>query len=448
MPIASLLILPGFHTHWNSFLDSRTKIGKTFKMQTEVSFESSSKKIEAGPWVGKNYWVSHFNFDPTVVSRFHFPDEVIFHDVTLRDGEQTPGVVLRTNEKVEIARKLDEVGVHRIEAGMPVVSKEDFDAVKKIAHLGLQSKVFAFSRLVREDIETALRCDVDGIICEGPVGVPKLKQFNWTYDQVVERAVDAIDFAKKHGLWTSFFGVDGTRADFEFTKEILGAVSKEAHPDSFVIVDTFGCATPEGFGEFVRQVKEIVKEPLEVHTHNDFGLGVADAISGLMNGGVAVHTSVNGIGERSGNASFEEVAMSLKFLYGQKVRFDFSKFKELSRLVQRDTMFPLAPNKPIVGDRVFTREAGISIAGWMKYHLGSEAYLPEIVGNNHGVFLGKKSGRHSVEWKLKELGLPATEEQMEEILVEVKKRSEETKANVDDLEFKKIYESVVGSKYV
>jgi isopropylmalate/homocitrate/citramalate synthase len=412
-------------------------------MQTELSVEDSIKKLENGKWVGKDYWVSHYNFDPRITSNFHFPEEVIFHDVTLRDGEQTPGIVLRTKEKVEIARKLDEVGVHRIEAGMPVVSKEDFDAVKEIAHLGLRSKVFAFSRLVKEDIEEALKCDVEGIICEGPVGVPKLKQFNWTYEQVIERAVEAIDFAKKHGLWTSFFGVDGTRSDIAFMKNILEAVSKQAHPDSFVIVDTFGCASPEGFGEFVRDIKQSVKEPLEVHTHNDFGLGVADAISGLMNGAVAVHTSVNGIGERSGNTSFEEVAMCLKFLYGQRVNLDFAKLKELSSLVQKCTLFPLAPNKPVVGDRVFTREAGISIAGWMKYHLGSEAYLPELVGNKHGVFLGKKSGRHSIDWKLREMGLVASEEQMEEILKNVKKRSEETKTNVDDLEFKKIVESIL-----
>jgi isopropylmalate/homocitrate/citramalate synthase len=412
----------------------------------EPSFQDSISKLSSGPWSGPGHWVSHFNFDPEFQSKFHFPKEIIFHDVTLRDGEQTPGVVLRTREKVEIAKKLDEVGVHRIEAGMPVVSKEDYDAVKEIAHLGLQSKVLAFSRLVKEDIDTALRCDVQGIICEGPVGVPKLKQFNWTYDQVSERAVEAIDYAKKHGLWTAFFGVDGTRADIDFTIKLLRAVSEQAHPDAFVVVDTFGCASPEGFGEFVRKVRKEVREPLEVHTHNDFGLGVAVAISGLMNGAVAVHTSVNGIGERSGNASFEEVAMSLKYLYGQKVDFDFSKFKDLSRLVQEYTLFPLAPNKPIVGDRVFTREAGISIAGWMKYNLGSESYLPELVGNEHGVFLGKKSGRHSIEWKLKEMNLKASDEQMERILTEVKTKSEQTKRNVDDTEFRKIVLGVLGQE--
>ncbi len=149
-------------------------------MDSELTLDDSRKRLGKGPWVAEDYWVSHFNFDPSIVSNFHFPSEVIFHDVTLRDGEQTPGIVLRAKEKVEIAKKLDEVGVQRIEAGMPIVSQEDFDAVKEIAHLGLQSKIFAFSRLVKEDIETALKCDVEGLVCEGRVGVPKLKQFTWT----------------------------------------------------------------------------------------------------------------------------------------------------------------------------------------------------------------------------------------------------------------------------
>jgi isopropylmalate/homocitrate/citramalate synthase len=391
------------------------------------------------PWSGEDYWVSPYNYDYEILENSGFPREVIFHDVTLRDGEQTPGVVLRSNEKVEIAKKLSAVGVHRIEAGMPVVSQDDFDAVKEIAHLGLGAKVFAFSRLVKEDIDAALKCDVEGIICEGPVGVPKLKQFSWTNDQVIDRAVDAISYAKKHGLWTAYFGVDGTRADLGFFTRILRKVSEEAQPDAFVVVDTFGCASPEGFGKLVREIRKVVREPLEVHTHNDFGLGVATAIEGLKNGATAVHTSVNGIGERAGNASFEELAMSLRYLYGQPLKFDFSKFKELSELVRKCTAFPLAPNKAIVGDRVFTREAGISIAGWMKYNLGSEAYLPELVGNRHGVFLGKKSGRHSIVWKLKELGMAVPDEKrLDEILSEVKKRSEEKKSNVDDEEFLEI----------
>ncbi len=406
-------------------------------------FSFEGENLENGKWVGADSWVSHFDYDQEVQSRFHFPEEVVFHDVTLRDGEQTPGVVLRRKEKVEIARRLDEVGVQRIEAGMPVVSQEDSDAVREIAHLGLNAKVIAFSRLAKEDIDAALRCDVGGIICEGPVGIPKLKQFNWTYDQVIEKAVEAIEYAKRHGLWTAFFGVDGTRADPAFLTRIFSEVSAKAHPDSFVVVDTFGCASPEGFGKLVGRIRQAVKEPLEVHTHNDFGLGVAVAIAGLQNGASVVHTSVNGIGERAGNASFEEVALALRYLYGRQLKLNFSKLKELSELVQEFTRFPLALNKPVVGERVFTREAGISIAGWMKYNLGSEAYLPEVVGNKHGVFLGKKSGTHSIEWKLRELGLNASAEEIQEILVRVKKRAEETKSKVEDAEFVAIVNSVV-----
>ncbi len=407
-------------------------------------FSFDAENLESGSWVGKDSWVSHFDYDLETQSKFHFPKEVVFHDVTLRDGEQTPGVVLRRKEKVEIARMLDEVGVQRIEAGMPVVSQDDSDAVKEIAHLGLKAKVTAFSRVAKEDIDAALRCDVSGIICEAPVGIPKLKQFNWTYDQVIEKAVDAIGYAKQHGLWAAFFGVDGTRADPAFLTRIYSEVSKRAHPDAFVVVDTFGCASPEGFGKLVSRVRQAVKEPLEVHTHDDFGLGVAVAIAGLQNGASVVHTSVNGIGERAGNACFEELAMSLKYLYGLPINLVFSKLKELSELVQELTRFPLAPNKPVVGERVFTREAGISVAGWMKYNLGSESYLPEVVGNKHGVFLGKKSGGHSIEWKLKELGLEANAEQVQEILAQVKKKAEETKSNVEDAEFLAIVNSVVS----
>ncbi|HUI86960.1 MAG TPA: hypothetical protein VLY21_07375 [Nitrososphaerales archaeon] len=411
---------------------------------TEDKFSFEGESLEKGEWVGRDYWVSHFNFDGTVTSGFHFPKEVIFHDVTLRDGEQTPGIVLRKGEKVEIAKKLDQMGTHRIEAGMPVVSQEDFEAVKEIAHLGLKSKVLAFSRLVRDDIDTAMRSGVEGIICEGPVGIPKLKQFTWTYDQVIEKAVDAVGYAKQHGLWTAFFGVDSTRADPVFFRRLLKTLSEQAHPDAFVIADTFGCTTPEGYGRLIRSLRESLREPLEVHTHNDFGLAVSDAIAGLQNGANAVHVSVNGIGERSGNASFEEVAMTLKYLYGQKVDLRLDQFRDLSALVQQYTRFPMAPNKPVVGERVFTREAGISIAGWMKYNLGSEAYMPEIAGRKDSVFLGKKSGTHSIEWKLKELGLAASPEQVDRILAEVKRKSEESKSNVRDDEFREIVRKVLA----
>lgn len=397
-----------------------------------TNFEFEAEDLVRGKWVGNDYWVSHFNFDKEIEQSYSFPAKIEFHDVTLRDGEQTPGVVIRKNEKIEIARMLDEVGVDRIEAGMPVVSKEDFEAVKQIARLGLNAKVISFSRVVKEDIDTSLACDVSGIICEAPVGIPKLKQFGWSYDTVVQKSMEAVEYAKRHGLWVAFFGVDCTRADPKFLESLYVKMDKEAHVDSLVVVDTFGCAAPEGFGKLVKFIRERVSCKLEVHTHNDFGLGVAVAISGLKNGASVVHTSVNGIGERAGNASFEETALSLKYLYGLDVKLRFEKLKELSETVSRLTGFYLQPNKPVVGDRVFTREAGISVAGWMKYELGSEAYLPSIVGNKHGVLLGKKSGTHSIEWKLKQLGIKVDSNKIEQILEKVKRVSEEKKRNITD----------------
>jgi len=385
-------------------------------------------------WKSDKHWVSPYNFADSVTRHFNFPDRIEIHDVTLRDGEQTPGVVLKAEEKLAIARALDEVGVHRIEAGMPVVSKEDFDAVKQIANEGLRAKVFAFARLVKEDIDAAVDADVAGIVTEGPVGVPKLMQFGWKVEDVVAKALEHVDYAKEHGLYTVFFGVDGTRAELDFLKHVYSRVVREAKADAVAVVDTFGCATPEGFGYLVGEIVETVPVPVEVHCHNDFGMGTAVSIAGLSAGASVVHVSVNGIGERAGNASLEEVALSLELLYGRRLGLKYEKLVELSKLVERLTRFSLAANKPVVGDRVFTRESGIAVAGWIKYHLGSEAFLPELVGNRHDVLVGKKSGRHSVEWKLSRLGVNATPEEIQLLLDRIKQKSLEKKGPLTDEE--------------
>lgn len=398
---------------------------------------------EKAPWRGDRWWVSPLNFQPEVV-RLERPHEVVIHDVTLRDGEQTPGVVFRKEEKLAIARALDEIGVQRIEAGMPVVSEEDMAAVKTIAHAGLQAKIFGFARLVKDDVDASIKAGVAGIICEGPVGVPKLKQFNWTYEQVIERAIETIDYAKAHGLHTIFFGVDTTRAEIPFLKKLYRTLARETKVNGLVLVDTFGCATPEAIKHLVLIVKKLVDLPLEVHCHNDFGLGTACTVAGIIAGARVAHTSVSGLGERAGNAALEEVALSLRLLYGAKLNLSFEKLTRLSRLIEKLSRFRLAHNKPVVGQRAFTREAGIAIAGWLKYHLGSEAYLPELVGNRYGIVLGKKSGSHSIEWKLRQLGLQATQDQVQEILQRVKHTSEAKKGSVSDQEFRQITASVLA----
>ncbi len=314
-------------------------------------------------WRSDKHWVSPYNFSNHVIKQLNFPEKIEIHDVTLRDGEQTPGVVLRADEKLEIAKALDELGVHRIEAGMPIASKEDFDAVKMIASEGLRAMVFGFARLVKEDIDASIQAGASGIVIEGPVGIPKLMQFGWRSEDVIDKAISHIDYAKSHGLYTVFFGVDGTRADLGFLKNIYSKVVNEAKCDAVAVVDTFGCATPEGFRYLVSEIVNTVKAPVEVHCHNDFGLGPAVSIAGLSAGASVVHVSVNGIGERAGNSALEEVALSLELLYGKKLGLRYEKLVEVSKLVEKLTSFRLAANKPIVGDRVFTRESGISVAG-------------------------------------------------------------------------------------
>jgi methanogen homocitrate synthase len=407
---------------------------------------SSHEHLERGPWRGEKWWVTHFNYVDEVVSQFSFPSRIFVHDVTLRDGEQTPGVVLRTEEKVEIARALDEAGVDRIEAGMPVVSEEDLEAIRRITRLGLSAKVFGFGRIRTEDIDACLKADVDGVITEGPVGYPKLKyQFGWSPEQLFESAVKAIDYAKDHGLVTIFFTVDGTRADLGFLTELLQRLERETKVDGFTIADTYGSLTPEGARFLFRHLKSKLTRPLEFHGHNDFGLATATSIAALSAGAEVVHVSVNGIGERAGNASLEEVVLSLHLLYGQRTGIRLEKLHELSRLVERLTGFKVAPNKAVVGERVFTRESGIGVAGWLKYPLGSEAFSPELVGNRPAVLIGKKSGKHALEYKLRELGISRqlTEEQLEAVLREVKRRSLEKKGPLTDEEFVEIVNSVV-----
>jgi Isopropylmalate/homocitrate/citramalate synthases len=361
---------------------------------------------------------------------------VVFHDVTLRDGEQTPGVVFNADDKLKIARLLSEVGVRRIEAGMPVISDEERSAIRSIVKEGLESEIFTLCRLRKEDIEASAETEVQGIVLEAPVGVPKLKQFGWGLDYVESLSLEMIDFAKSHGLYVTYFGVDTTRVDEEAYFKLMSKIVK-SRADAFAVVDTFGCITTDGMRYLVRRLREVTQKPIEVHTHNDLGLAVANTVAAVLEGASVVHTAVNGLGERVGNAAFEEVVANLEIMLGIKTGVALDELKRLSRVVEERSGFKMPPNKPIVGDNAFARESGISVAGWAKYNLGSEPLLPEVVGNRHRVLVGKKSGRHAIEYKLKELGISASlsEDQLRELLGEVKRFAELNKRALTDEEF-------------
>ncbi|GKX36230.1 MAG: 3-hydroxy-3-methylglutaryl-CoA lyase [Rhizobiaceae bacterium MnEN-MB40S] len=392
------------------------------------------------------FWVSPYNFVPEVHASLELPEKVEIHDATLRDGEQTPGVVMTVDDKIAIASKLSEIGIERIEAGMPAVSPQDQQAIKEISRLGLKSKIFTFARAMKADIDMALECGANGVIIEVPIGYPKLKtQFGWTWRDVLTKSVPVINYARENGLYAVFFPYDTTRALPEDLENLCKGVMAEAVPDSIGIVDTMGCATPEAIKYMVRWVKGMTGLPVEIHTHNDFGMGVATEIAAVTAGAVCVHSCANGLGERTGNAALEELMISLDLLYGYETGYRFEMLPELAELVSRVANVPIHRNKPVLGSGNFTRESGIGIQYVMNDPLVMFGTHPGFTGREGEVVLGKKSGKASITYKLKELGMgDATDEQNAEILDEVKQAGIRKKDILTNDEFRKIANAVLS----
>ncbi len=401
----------------------------------------SEKFYREGEW-----WVSPYNYVAEVEATRQLPAKVSIHDATLRDGEQTPGVVYSVADKIAIARKLDEVGVERIEAGMPAVSEQDFQAIKEISKLGLKSKIYTFARAMNGDIDKAIECGCHGVIIEVPIGYPKLKyQFKWTWEDVLKKSVGVIKYAKSRGLHTVYFPYDTTRAREEDFRNLLNGIMNEAPPDSVGVVDTMGCALPEAIKYLVRLVKSLTKLPVEVHTHNDFGMAVATELAGVEAGAEVVHSCSNGLGERTGNAALEELMVALHVLYGYTTQYKLAKLPELGELVSRISNFPTAVNKPILGARNFTRESGIGVDLVVKEPLAMFGTHPALTGRSGEVVLGKKSGKASITYNLERLGITnADDEAIAEMLRRVKNRGIEKRGLVSDQEFRKIVDGVLA----
>lgn len=391
------------------------------------------------------WWTSEVNFLEEIRAHFSLPDKVIIHDATLRDGEQTPGVVFKKEEKIALAKALDSIGVDRIEAGMPAVSTEDMEAVKEIVKLGLKSKIMAFSRALPSDIDKAVECGVWGIVLEVPIGLPRLQyQFNWSVEQVIERSVDAINYAKEKGLNVSYFPYDTTRAEVPVLKHLLREVTNKSRPDSLAVVDTTGCALPEGIKFLVQEIKKISPLPIEIHTHNDLGLGVANALAAVEAGAEVVHVCVNGLGERCGNTALDEIVVCLKTLLGvdmDRIRYD--RFYEISQLAGELSGIRPAANKSLTGSLTFTRESGLGIDVYKKEPRVAFSIHPAFVGRRFEMVLGKKSGRPSIKLKLEELGIETTDEKIAEILAKVKQKGIEKKGVLSDDEFKAILKDML-----
>lgn len=397
-------------------------------------------------WQGERWWTSPYNYTEEARDRMRLPERVRFHDATLRDGEQTPGVVFTPADKVEIAKALDAIGVDRIEAGMPAVSKDDFNAVKEIAALGLSADIMVFSRAMAKDIDDAVACGVDGVILEVPSGEPRLKyQFNWSEQEVIDRSLNAVKYAKDCGLNVVFFPYDTSRSKFSFLRDLVGKVVSDGKPDSVAVIDTTGCCLPAGMFQLVTKVREIVGGlPLEVHTHNDFGLAVANTLAAMEAGAEVLHGCLTGLGERTGNAPLEEIAVAVSLLYGVDHNLKHEMFYQTAQMIREKAKIPIPPNKPLLGAHCFAREIGIGIEMLRKAPQAVFAVEPEYVGTESSALLGKKSGKGSISMKLNELGLKVDldESAQTKLLDEIKSLSIKKKGLITDEEFKSLLETL------
>lgn len=390
-------------------------------------------------------WVSVLNQQPNVRPPLRTSQPIRFYDTTLRDGEQTVGVVLDPRQKLELARQLDALGISRIEAGFPRVSSEDGEAIQLILKENLKAEVWGFARAARADIDELARLNLKFSVIEIPTSDIKLKAYGITREEAVRRAADAVSYAKKHGIYIAFFPVDSTRADLDFLKTMYLA-AHEAGADEAVVVDTIGACGPEAVEFLVGKVREWLGEkvPVHFHGHNDFGLATACAVAAVRAGALWIQGTINGMGERAGNADLGEVALALQCLYGVPVAMDLSRIRKISRIVREACCYELEPWKPVVGENLFVRESG-AVASQFHIPEAIEPFSAELVGAQRRIVLGKKSGLDSIALKAKELGLEVPEPQRPAVLAAVKSKGIGARRLLTDSEFRIIVQQVCGA---
>jgi 2-isopropylmalate synthase len=352
-------------------------------------------------------------------------------DTTLRDGEQTPGVSLTLEDKIEIAQQLSKLGVDIIEAGFPSSSEGERKVVKEIKQLGLNSQICGLSRCTRKDIDAALECDVDLVHVFIPTSPVQMKHaVNMTPEQVLSSAVDSIEYVKKHGVKCEFSPMDATRTEMPFLRQICTA-AQDAGMDSLNVPDTVGCMIPRTTFELFKELKTFIKVPISAHCHNDFGLAVANSLAAVEAGADQVHTAINGLGERAGNAALEEVVTTLHVVYGYKTNINTRLLYSTSRMVSSLSGVSVQVNKAIVGENAFAHESGIHTRGVTEQPLTFEPISPELVGRTRKLVAGKLAGTRGIQAELNEIGIHPTDQQLTEIVQRVKELGDKGKMVTD-----------------
>ena len=360
-------------------------------------------------------------------------------DTTLRDGEQTAGVVFANEEKLAIATMLSDLGVDQLEVGIPTMGGDEKNAIKSIVKRNLKSSIMAWNRAVISDIQESIDCGVDAVAISISVSDIHIKnKLKTSREWVLENMVKSVEYAKKNGLYVSVNGEDASRADREFLIKFMKA-AKEVGADRFRYCDTVGVMGPFQIEEEIKCLHDNTKLDIEMHTHNDFGMATANAIAGLRGGANHVGVTVNGLGERAGNAALEEVVMALKFVYGCDVNMDTTMFREISEYVSKASGRELPIWKAIVGTNMFAHESGIHADGAIKNPKNYEAFDPSVVGLERQIVIGKHSGKAAIVNKFKEYNIELTNEEASVILEMVRSTSVRLKRSLFDKEIVGLY---------
>jgi isopropylmalate/homocitrate/citramalate synthase len=404
------------------------------------------REMNATPWHTEQWFVSPWNYLPEVAGSFAFPEAIEIHDLTLRDGEQQVGILFTQQGKVRIAEALAELGVHRIEAGTPAVSKDDEAAVRAIARRHLGPKIFALARCMVEDVQRVADCGVDGAIVEIPCSEHMLEYaYRWPLEKAIEMSIAATRHAHEQGLHVVFFPIDSTRSDIDWYLTLIERVAREGWMDALALVDTAGVLSAHAVPLMVKRARERTQKPLELHFHNDFGHSVVSTIAGLAAGASVAHVTMSGIGERAGNTPLEETVISLLTQYGVDVGLHYDKLFATAKLVRDLGGHVVADNRPVTGERLFHVESGIVTDWWRncgeEHMLEIFPYRWDLVGQPEPMMTyGKLGGTASILTALEKRGISATEGQVSDIVLRMKDKAISQKAELTEADL----DSIIG----
>ena len=400
------------------------------------------------------YWITDFNYLDEVTKQFHLPERVYIHDVTLREAEQAPHVVLRPDEKLRIFQALDDMGVHSVEI-FPIISPEDMEVAKEMVKMPSNAKVFFLCRWNEKEVDFALEAGADGVVIEC-AGNPWLNNvfFGMSEDETIERLVRVAAYAKKNGIFTTTMPWDDYLAPMPFLERMYKSLVNDAGVDHIVIADTHGFGLPWTTAYIIGKLREWVPgTPIEMHAHNDYGLGTVAMLSAVVGGASVVHTSVNALGERAGNPATDEVVVGIELFLGLNTGIKLDRLYPVARLVSELSKIPLPLNKPVIGDNEFTFESGMVVDSIERLSTTERPFAPfvcdpQMIGRRKGynIVLGKMTGKTAVAKKLEELNISATKEQIASIVDAVKREASIRKWSISDDIFESIAREVLKNK--